>query len=130
MAEFTPVPKPPKREKKAPKRIRPKSKKLVKKDEVWGDVRQIVLARDKYQCVAKVSQYCSKNGEHIHHLLRRSAGGSHEPENLISLCAACHGWVHNHPAESRARGWLASRYGVEHGDSDLDGGVSGEGMDD
>lgn len=111
------------------KPIRRKSKKLRKKDEVWGEVRQIVLARDKFQCVAKISQYCSGNGEHIHHLLRRSAGGSHDPENLISLCAACHGWVHNHPAESRQRGWLASRYGVAHDDS-MDSGIRSETVDD
>ena len=114
MKEFTPVPKPPKREKKVQKKIRPKSKKLVKKDGVWSDVRQVVLARDGFQCVAKISQYCSKNGEHIHHLLRRSAGGSHDLNNLISLCAACHGWVHEHPAESRKHGWLVSRYGVNN----------------
>ena len=59
LREFTPVPKPEKKEKKKPKRIRPKSKKLVKKDEVWRDVRQIVLVRDGFKCVAKISQYCS-----------------------------------------------------------------------
>lgn len=118
MREFTPVPKPKKKEKKKPKRIRPKSKKLVKKDEVLGDVRQIVLVRDRFKCVAKISKYCSGNAEHIHHLLRRSAGGSHDPKNLISLCQQCHGWVHNHPAESRMRGWLASRYGVDNENMD------------
>ena len=34
----------------------------------------------------------------------------HNVENLILLCGTgttgCHGWVHNHPAESYEAGWL------------------------
>ncbi len=45
------------------------------------------LARDKGFCQVPG---CSRAAVHAHHLTFRSAGGTDEPENLVSLCAAHH----------------------------------------
>ncbi len=56
-------------------------------------VRMAVLERDLYQC-----QLCGTGGENrlqLHHVVYRSHGGSHERENLITLCFRCHMKVHD-----------------------------------
>jgi 5-methylcytosine-specific restriction endonuclease McrA len=55
-------------------------------------VRQAVLDRDGAQC-----QGCGTAGENrltLHHLVYRSQGGAHDPENLVVLCWKCHELVH------------------------------------
>ena len=57
---------------------------------VIGDIsektREIVLERDRHEC-----QVCKrKDSLQLHHLIKRRYGGSHKPENLITLCASCH----------------------------------------
>jgi len=49
---------------------------------------------------------CSRYGSQFHHVLPRSRGGKHEPENGLFVCAHCHAWIHAHPAISRQAGWL------------------------
>lgn len=49
-------------------------------------------------------------GSQAHHVLRRSAGGGHTPDNLLWVCDAAHAHIHGNPAESMARGWLKSRW--------------------
>jgi 5-methylcytosine-specific restriction endonuclease McrA len=59
--------------------------------------RHIVNIRDRGRC-----QYRLPNGEqcqsrrwlHIHHRKPKAAGGSHEPENLVTLCSAHHRIAH------------------------------------
>ena len=46
-----------------------------------------VRARDKHFCQVPG---CSRAAVHAHHIKPRSQGGSDDPENLISLCAAHH----------------------------------------
>ena len=53
-------------------------------------LRRQVLARDGHRCVACESQ----RGLMLHHVVFRSAGGPTTRENLITLCARCHGLVH------------------------------------
>jgi hypothetical protein len=65
--------------------------------------REVVLARDKRLCVRHGGFVAHP---HIHHRKRRSQGGQHTPENLITLCPACHEWVHTNVAEAQAAGWL------------------------
>ena len=53
----------------------------------FGGNREIVLARDEYQC-----RSCGAGNPrlHVHH--RRP--GDHQPERLITVCAACHARLH------------------------------------
>ena len=46
-----------------------------------------VRARDRHFCQVPG---CSRAAVHAHHVIPRSQGGSDDPENLISLCAAHH----------------------------------------
>ncbi len=53
-------------------------------------MRRTVLARDGLTCV-----HCrSRRGLHVHHVQWRSKGGATTPRNLVTLCARCHGLVH------------------------------------
>lgn len=51
--------------------------------------RDEVLERDGYEC-----QICRrKDSLHLHHLIKRRNGGDHKADNLITLCASCHGHI-------------------------------------
>lgn len=58
------------------------------------NIKAFVLDRDGYKCQSKQK---IKHSEklHIHHIVFRSNGGSDEPNNLITLCEACHENLHN-----------------------------------
>lgn len=71
--------------------------------------RKIVSERSGGRCEARIGGVCSGTAECVHHVLRRSQGGGHEPENLLHLCNRCHGWVHANPAEAMEKGWLKKR---------------------
>jgi len=43
----------------------------------------------RLEAVAKVPG-CSRAAVHAHHIIPRSQGGTDDPENLVSLCAAHH----------------------------------------
>lgn len=51
-------------------------------------VRREVLARDRHRCRRKGCGHA--HFLEIHHIVPRSRGGSHQPDNLITLCSACH----------------------------------------
>src|SRR6266850_164872 len=62
--------------------------------EVWkpmleerNTVQKQVLARDRGLCQVP---WCSRAAAHVHHIEFRSAGGSDDPSNLVSLCAVHH----------------------------------------
>ena len=55
--------------------------------------------RDKYVSLHPFCEICYSNGvlvatEEVHHKKPLSEGGTHERENLISLCKSCHSRVH------------------------------------
>jgi 5-methylcytosine-specific restriction protein A len=57
----------------------------------WQRLRQVILSRDNYICAA-----CIRMATDVDHILPRSKGGMHDPDNLQSLCHECH---------SRKTGW-------------------------
>jgi ATP-dependent DNA helicase RecQ len=59
----------------------------------WRKIRESILRRDKFKCV-ECGDPCDRDEADIHHLLPRSAGGSDEPSNLITLCDGCHAAHH------------------------------------
>src|SRR5687767_14332496 len=59
----------------------------------WLSVRLAVLERDGNTCVA-CGEACTGPDAHVHHLIPRFAGGTDDPENLITLCAGCHAAHH------------------------------------
>jgi 5-methylcytosine-specific restriction endonuclease McrA len=78
-------------------------------DDPSPEVRAMVEGRDLGWCV-RCGLAVGSGPQSVHHRIRRSQGGSHQPENLILLCGSgttgCHGWVHAHPADARDSGWL------------------------
>jgi hypothetical protein len=69
-----------------------------------------VAARSGGRCEAGIDG-CYGTATNIHHRQRR-AGGNHTAANLMHLCGSgttgCHGWITEHPALSRAAGWIVS----------------------
>lgn len=62
--------------------------------DVVPEIRTQVLTRDGYQC-----RLCGERSNlHIHHIKYRSELGSHEPNNLITLCSSDHALVHSDKA--------------------------------
>lgn len=57
-------------------------------------IRRLVLRRDNYRC-----RYCgNENTEQLtlHHVQYRSQGGTHDPDNLVTLCyMPCHRKIHD-----------------------------------
>jgi len=70
------------------------------------DAVDAVLRRSGGRCEARATPGCSGRWEHLHHRRLRSQGGGHDAANLLAVCHFCHRWIHDHPAESYARGWL------------------------
>jgi ATP-dependent DNA helicase RecQ len=68
----------------------------------WLKIRESILRRDKFKCV-ECGKPCNRGEADIHHLLPRSAGGSDEPSNLITLCDGCHAAHHPKLAAGLAR---------------------------
>jgi len=65
-------------------------------DDERSTLHKQVLDRDEGLCQVPG---CSRAADHAHHIVYRSRGGSDEPGNLVSLCAAHHlhcvhmGWI-------------------------------------
>lgn len=62
----------------------------------WDSRRRRVYKRDKYTC-----QNCGARGGsngnaelHAHHIVPKSKGGSHDLDNLKTLCSHCHNTIH------------------------------------
>jgi len=63
-------------------------------------VRREVLARDRHHCRRKG---CSHTRFlEIHHIVPRAEGGNNNPENLVTLCSACHKLLHEKGGDPRS----------------------------
>lgn len=75
--------------------------------EDWETANPLLLTR----CAGR----CEKCGHDLgntmerHHRQRREVGGD-RLANLVALHPACHQWVHAHPEEARANGWIVSAH--------------------
>ncbi len=75
-------------------------------DPLWPMARRVALRRDHHTC-----RRCGAPGSDVHHRVARGKGGRqydgdrHAPERLVTLCRACHGWVHAHPTEAKTGGY-------------------------
>jgi 5-methylcytosine-specific restriction endonuclease McrA len=63
------------------------------KSTIKPSTRREVMSRDNHTC--KGNGCSSKRYLEVHHKVPRSAGGSNDESNLITLCSACHSLVHN-----------------------------------
>lgn len=95
------------------KRIRQRSaKRESTADDGWAEARAEALDRTGGSCEIE-TPWCEPGPHpavHVHHRLPRSAGGTHDQSNLLTLCERAHLWTHQHPTLSYEQGWLISRY--------------------
>lgn len=64
----------------------------VDEGDISADTRKLVLTRDNYRC-----RCCGDEDLQsltLHHVLYRSQGGGHSPDNLVTICWNCHRKVH------------------------------------
>lgn len=62
----------------------------MKKHRLTNQERRAIYARDNYACVL-----CDDNRRlQLHHLVKRSQGGSDNPQNIVTLCNVCHALAH------------------------------------
>ncbi|MDA2915398.1 HNH endonuclease [Nitrospinae bacterium AH_259_B05_G02_I21] len=65
-----------------------KKRRVRLKKEAFARLRTKVFQRDRWRCR---NPYCrSPRNLTVHHLVKRSQGGSDHIDNLITLCWACH----------------------------------------
>ena len=70
--------------------LRPKKPRIKRRRTEYTEMRRAVLVREGWRC-----QDCgSANNLQVHHLKSRSQLGNDIMENLITLCASCHGKKH------------------------------------
>ena len=64
----------------------------------WQEIRRKALERAGYKC-----EICGRSDLplHVHHIVPRSAGGSHDLSNLMVLCPLCHSAQHPNNAQLR-----------------------------
>lgn len=66
------------------------------------------------------SPVCTGWAEHWHELVGRSQEGSiTDRRNLCAACRWCNGWIEDHPAEARSRGWKVPAQEAKDGDGGL-----------
>ena len=70
--------------------------------------RLLAYLRDKGRCVRDPSH----EGEQMHHRQGRRGLDPHRLPNLLTLCSACHTYVHANPRESYENGWMVRRLGI------------------
>ena len=77
--------------------------KVNPRDVIPKESRDDVAARQQRKCAR-----CGVTGSDWHHRRRRNVrdGHQHCPCNGVLLCRKDHQWVHAHPAEAKALGWI------------------------
>lgn len=68
----------------------------------WKRIRTQVIQRDNFKCV-ECGTVAKSADIDVHHLLPRSAGGTDDPSNLVTLCDGCHAAHHPKLAGGLAR---------------------------
>lgn len=62
----------------------------------WGTVKREALKRDNYSCMlCGVSRGMRGIELHVHHIVPRKRGGSHDIRNLVTVCSGCHIKIHH-----------------------------------
>lgn len=52
---------------------------------------------------------CGAPAQHVHHKRGRLSLEANLPEHLMPICLLCHDYIHKHPAEARAEGYMGAR---------------------
>ena len=92
---------------KKAKPIASRSSKRIKEE------REYMILRNKFLvshplCQAKISTVCKVHSTDVHHTHSGADRSSTftDDKTFLSVCRACHMWIHNHPIEARELGLL------------------------
>jgi len=87
--------------------------------DAWQQNRKRALRRDRARC-----QECGQKAfrVHVHHKVPRSRGGTHDLENLVTLCPGCHADRHAAYTCCTCGAIIHDKSGVERGVMDKKGG--------
>lgn len=91
--------------------LRPMSKKRRRAEVELAKSKQVVHRRAGGLCEARGFwlDECGWYGTTAHHVLPRSAGGGHEPTNLLWICRQHHHFIHTNPERAYELGLLKKR---------------------
>lgn len=92
---------------KEPKRLRRIGKKGRQDAKEMRAAMKVVRARSGGHCEMHMPHECTRIADHPHHRVRRSQGGSNDPQNIVHTCFSAHRWIHDNPAQARLAGYLA-----------------------
>ena len=83
----------------------------MSRSEIPAKTRQVIYDRADWRCEVQIPQACGTGirAMAIHHRKLRRAK-DHSVPNLLLLCKGCHDFIHAHPAQSYANGWLVHSY--------------------
>lgn len=95
---------------KRTRRIPAMSKRRQLFENEFNRAKTVVILRSGGFCEARTSA-CSGFAEHVHHRAGRVGRDVNTPEMLLHVCFRCHEYLHRHPLESYAQGWLVRRVG-------------------
>lgn len=76
---------------------------MSNREQIPAQIRRLVLDRDDHTCQLCGARGTQGGGEHelhLHHRVSPVDGGSHSPNNLVTLCSACH---HHHHSTRATR---------------------------
>lgn len=78
---------------------------LQARGEAWDKARMRALVRDDFTCQAHKLSLCVElctetrlRFLHVHHIRDRQKGGTHDLDNLITICRVHHTQIHPHMA--------------------------------
>lgn len=89
-----------------------KPKRNSKKESDWRKARRNAIDGANGLCTARVANSCSGHADHVHHIKRRSQGGTNDLVNLLVCCFACHEWIHRNPEAANLKGYLFLNKGL------------------
>ena len=89
------------------KRRTPQQERRAAWQKEYAAARLQVLERDR-DCQARstLTQVRCDESLVVHHRHRRSQGGGNDLENLVALCTSHHTYIHDHPKEAKAHGFI------------------------
>ena len=80
--------------------MRKTSKKRAKQLKIYRSLRDKYLEENLY------CEKCGRFGTILHHKNGRTGERLYDINYFMAVCDPCHKWIHEHPKESREKGWL------------------------
>lgn len=89
------------------KPLAPRSKKRAKQEKEYSDKRKIFMSTHP-MCQANISGLCTQQSTDVHHIISGSNRNTSflDDNTWLSVCRACHSWIHLHPKTARDLGLL------------------------